>query len=220
MPSGFILKRDAKKLADEKKAIMDQFTLEDLIEKERAALSSQNLTKVTLESFMGWKKRKLIEKKNALKKDQDKKLKEFKAGNKIGVSVLLIVILTLVDCILIGVIFTTLQLSGRDMFTFNPELANEANMYEGDEDGVSYAPGDDDDEDGGDDQIVTNDLSDANFYNEYFKIGEGEEEDGASAVVPDVSRVKISEDGAGPSVPIDEELFDDELFDDDDEEVD
>ncbi len=96
-------------------------------------------------------------------------------------------------------------------------------MYEGDEDGVSYAPGDDDDEEREDQAIVTNDLSDANFYNEYFKIGEGEgeEEEGASAVVPDISKVRIG-DGPGPSgsVPIDEELFDDELFDDDDEEVD
>lgn len=81
-----MLKKDAKKLAEEAKKLRDEFTLEDLIEKERAALSSQNLTKVTAESFMGWKKRKLTEKMNLAKKDQEKKLKEFKAGNKIGVT--------------------------------------------------------------------------------------------------------------------------------------
>lgn len=57
LPPGFILKRDAKKLAEETKKLRDEFTLEDLIEKERAALGSQNLTRVTLETFMMWKVR-------------------------------------------------------------------------------------------------------------------------------------------------------------------
>lgn len=193
LPPGFLLKKDAKKMAEEAKKLRDEFTLEDLIEKERAALNSQNLTKVTLESFMMWKKRKLTEKKDALRKDQEKKLKEFKAGNKIG-------------------------LSGRDMFTFNPELANEAGMYdEEDGDTFSYQPSTEDGEEEESDQIVTNDLSDINYYTEYFKIDDDE-----NGVVPDVSSLKINDVGgaaAGPSsVPIDEDLFnDDELFDDEDE---
>jgi len=195
LPPGFILKRDAKKLAEETKKLRDEFTLEDLIEKERAALNSNTLTKVTLESFMMWKRRKLTEKKEALQKDQDKKLKEFKAGNKIG-------------------------LSGRDMFTFNPELANEAEMYDDEGDDTVAYQHSTDDGDEENDQVVTNDLSDINYYTEYFnKI----DDDDKKAAVPDVGSLKINDVGgaaAGPSssVPIDEDLFnDDELFDDEED---
>jgi hypothetical protein len=196
LPPGFVLKRDAKKMAEEAKKLRDEFTLEDLIEKERAALSSDKMTKVTLESFIIWKKRKLSEKKDALKKDQEKKLKEFKAGNKIG-------------------------LSGRDMFTFNPELANEAGMYDDDEGDTAFSyqrSNEDGDEENDDDQLVTNDLSDMNYYTEYLM----DDDEDKNGVVPDVSSLKLNDAGgaAGPSssVPIDEDLFnDDELFDDDDE---
>lgn len=82
-------------------------TLEDLIEKERAALGPKQ-TKVTLETFLAWKKRKIEEKKDQLKKDEDKKRSEYKAGRQAG-------------------------LSGREMFSFNPELANYNDMDEGDE---------------------------------------------------------------------------------------
>ena len=41
-------------------------TLEELVESERAALGT-NLTPVTLVSFMAWKKKKLAEKRAALK---------------------------------------------------------------------------------------------------------------------------------------------------------
>ncbi len=41
-------------------------TLEELVESERAALGTA-LTPVTLETFMAWKKRKLTEKRAALK---------------------------------------------------------------------------------------------------------------------------------------------------------
>lgn len=53
LPPGFVLKKDKKK--DEKKS---EITLEELIEKERAALGPHQ-TKVTLESFLAWKKRKI-----------------------------------------------------------------------------------------------------------------------------------------------------------------
>lgn len=58
LPSGFVLKKDKKKLDDKK----NEISLVDLIERERAALGS-NQTKITLETFIAWKKRKLQEKK-------------------------------------------------------------------------------------------------------------------------------------------------------------
>lgn len=53
LPPGFTLKKDKKK--DDKR---DEISLEDLIEKERAALGPKQ-TKVTLETFLAWKKRKI-----------------------------------------------------------------------------------------------------------------------------------------------------------------
>ncbi|CAG2065080.1 unnamed protein product, partial [Timema podura] len=78
LPPGFVLKKDRKK--EEKK---DDISLEDLIERERAALGSK-LTKVTLETFIAWKKRKLKEKKDAALKEEEKKRNDFKAGKQIG----------------------------------------------------------------------------------------------------------------------------------------
>jgi len=92
LPPGFMLKKDKVKL------MKDEISLEDLVERERAALSSGNLTKVTLVSFIAWKKRKISEKKETLRKDEDKKRVDFKAGRHVG-------------------------LSGREMFTFNPAMA-------------------------------------------------------------------------------------------------
>lgn len=76
-----MLKRDKKK--EDKK---DEITIEELVERERAALSTKNLTKVTLESMTAWKKRKLKEKRDALAKDEEKKRSDYKAGRQNGVS--------------------------------------------------------------------------------------------------------------------------------------
>lgn len=81
LPPGFVLKKDKKK-----EEIGDKLTLEDLVEKERASLSSKNLTKVTLESFLKWKERKRKEKIAKHKADQDKKKADFKAGRALGVT--------------------------------------------------------------------------------------------------------------------------------------
>lgn len=80
LPPGFILKKDQKK--DEKK---DELSIEELVERERAALGT-NLTKVTLETMIAWKKRKLKEKKEALIKEEERKRNDYKAGKNIGVS--------------------------------------------------------------------------------------------------------------------------------------
>lgn len=42
-------------------------------------------TRVTLESFLAWKKRKVREKKDAIIKDEEKKRTDYKAGRQIGV---------------------------------------------------------------------------------------------------------------------------------------
>lgn len=101
LPPGYVLKKDKKK--EDKK---DEISLEELIESERASLGV-GTTKVTLETFLAWKKRKIEEKRQVAMEDEKKKLKDFKAGKQFGIS-------------------------GREMFSFNPDLVNDA-MDEGDE---------------------------------------------------------------------------------------
>ena len=80
LPPGFVLKKDKKK--EDKK---DEISIEELVERERAALGT-NLTKVTLETMTAWKKRKLKEKKEQLLKEEEKKRNDYKAGRQVGVS--------------------------------------------------------------------------------------------------------------------------------------
>jgi len=101
LPPGYILKKDRKRMEKQKEDI----SLEDLIERERAALG-HNTTRVTLETFLAWKKKKLKEREAAVKKDTDKKKKKFDKGHESG-------------------------LTGVEMFTFNPEL--EGDMEDGDD---------------------------------------------------------------------------------------
>ncbi|XP_061193130.1 zinc finger CCCH domain-containing protein 15-like [Saccostrea echinata] len=94
LPPGFVLKKDQKK---EEKG--ETITIEELIEKERAALGG-GTTKVTLESFLKWKERKRKEKIEQAKAAQEKKRADYKAGKAFGIS-------------------------GREMFEFNPDLVGE-----------------------------------------------------------------------------------------------
>lgn len=72
--------------------------MEELIEEKRAELSKRSdLTKVTLQTFVQWKKRKLKEKALAEKRDSKKKKDDYLAGGKMG-------------------------LSGREMFMFDPKM--------------------------------------------------------------------------------------------------
>ncbi|XP_012166294.3 zinc finger CCCH domain-containing protein 15 homolog [Bombus affinis] len=107
LPPGFVLKKDKKK--EDKK---DEISLEDLIETERANLGA-NQTKITLETFLAWKKRKLKEKKEQALKDEEKRRNDYKAGRQVGIS-------------------------GREMFYFNPELAAGDGIDDGDEAISSY----------------------------------------------------------------------------------
>ncbi|KAJ6665168.1 hypothetical protein lerEdw1_004216, partial [Lerista edwardsae] len=93
LPPGFVLKKDKKK--EEKE---EEVSLEDLIEKERAALGA-NVTKITLESFLAWKKRKRQEKISKAEQDMERRKADFKAGK-------------------------ALVISGREVFEFRPELVD------------------------------------------------------------------------------------------------
>ncbi|XP_072837359.1 zinc finger CCCH domain-containing protein 15 [Pogona vitticeps] len=122
LPPGFVLKKDKKK--EEKE---EEISLEDLIEKERAALGA-NVTKITLESFLAWKKRKRQEKINKAEQDMERRKADFKAGK-------------------------ALVISGREVFEFRPELVD-ADDEEADD--THYIQGTGEDE--VDEQVCVNDV--------------------------------------------------------------
>jgi len=77
----------------------DELTLEELIDIERKKLGP-NTTRVTLETFTAWKNKKIKDKKDKLIEVTKKKKKDFKQGRLLG-------------------------FSGREMFAYKPELADE-----------------------------------------------------------------------------------------------
>ncbi|KAL1235323.1 Zinc finger CCCH domain-containing protein [Trichinella spiralis] len=97
IPPGYILKKDRAKLEEQKKS--DDITLEELIEKERAALGD-NLVRVTLQTFLKWKERKRKERCMQRVAEEKRKRNAYKAGKDV-------------------------VLSGRELFTFNPDLINQ-----------------------------------------------------------------------------------------------
>ncbi|XP_028279930.1 zinc finger CCCH domain-containing protein 15 [Parambassis ranga] len=94
LPPGFVLKKDKKK--EEKD---EEISLEELIENERAALGP-DVTRITLETFLAWKKRKRQEKVDKAREEMEKKKADFKAGK-------------------------SLVVSGREVFEFRPELVDD-----------------------------------------------------------------------------------------------
>ncbi|KAM9345318.1 zinc finger CCCH domain-containing protein 15 [Symphorus nematophorus] len=94
LPPGFVLKKDKKK--EEKE---EEISLEELIENERAALGA-DVTRITLETFLAWKKRKRQEKVDKAREEMEKKKADFKAGK-------------------------SLVVSGREVFEFRPELVDD-----------------------------------------------------------------------------------------------
>ena len=75
--------------------------MEELVETKRAELSARSdLTPVTLETFVKWKKRKLREKAEKVKKEDSKKKDKAKSGQTSG-------------------------LSGRELFSYNPAMVGE-----------------------------------------------------------------------------------------------
>lgn len=95
LPVGFVLKKDKKN--EEKNE--EEISLEDLIETERSLLGA-NVTRITLETFLAWKKRKRQEKLAKAEQDMERKKADFKAGRALGVS-------------------------GREVFEFRPELVDD-----------------------------------------------------------------------------------------------
>jgi len=173
LPPGFQLKKDKKK--EEKK---DEISLEDLIERERAALG-HNQTKVTLASFLAWKKRKLREKEESNTKENAKKKEAYKAGRSVGIS-------------------------GREMFTFNPDMAQDDNFDEGDEAfDTANLPNDNEH---GEDPSMFVELN----LEELLNSGLAAEEPGTKAPESREFQVPESLDEAAGGVPIDENLFADE----------
>lgn len=59
LPMGYVLKRDKGKTDDDGE---DKLTLEETIEEDRAALPSEGLIPVTLESFTEWKRQRALKK--------------------------------------------------------------------------------------------------------------------------------------------------------------
>lgn len=74
-----------------------------------------------MESFLAWKKRKIQEKKDRLAKEEDQKKKDYKSGKQFG-------------------------LSGKEMFSFNPDLADDGPVEDGDAVFDSYDREEDDDD--------------------------------------------------------------------------
>ncbi|KAM3862676.1 zinc finger CCCH domain-containing protein 15 [Diretmus argenteus] len=114
LPPGFVLKKDKKKEEKEDERI----SLEELIENERAALGP-NVTRITLETFLAWKKMKRQEKVERALEDMEKKKADFKAGRSLGVS-------------------------GREVFEFRPELVDDDDA---EADDTGYTEEDDNEED-------------------------------------------------------------------------
>lgn len=75
----------------------EDISLEDLIERERAALGLET-TKITLETFLAWKKRKLRDKEEAEQKKRDKKRSDYKSGKEGGVSLMFLSLSQLAVC--------------------------------------------------------------------------------------------------------------------------
>jgi hypothetical protein len=113
LPPGFQLKGDKSK-----EDSAEKISMEMLVEKERAALG-KNVTPITLTSFLAWKKRKIAEKKEELRKKEDKKQSDLKRGFMNGIT-------------------------GRDLFTFNPDLITNDDEEAGDD--IDYRKRADDDE--------------------------------------------------------------------------
>lgn len=122
LPPGYVLKKDRVKFEQQNKG--DEITLEELVEKERAALG-HDLPKITLESFLAWKQRKRKQQAEKRSQDERRKRAEYKQGKQTG-------------------------LSGRELFTFNPDLIAQDDE-EADDDRYSVHSSDDEEgsEEGG-----------------------------------------------------------------------
>ncbi|CAB3408994.1 unnamed protein product [Caenorhabditis bovis] len=104
LPEGYVLKKDREAMKTQKE---EEISIEELVEKERAALSSKNLTKITLQTFVAWKKKKLRERKQKEEDELKAKKDKIKSGKHNG-------------------------MSGRDLFLFDATLVNNDDDEAGD----------------------------------------------------------------------------------------
>ncbi|GAB1604917.1 hypothetical protein Ahia01_000773300 [Argonauta hians] len=189
LPAGFMLKKDQKML--EKK---EQISLEELIEKERAALLHAG-TKITLQTFLEWKERKKKQKLAALHQETEKKKAEFKAGRTVGIS-------------------------GREMFEFNPDLITQDD--EGAED-FDYSRTDSDGEDESYNGPVNDVNMELYVATENDNSGGTRVEDirkkTEDGKLCEATALMVN-GGAESNVQIDEDLFDDEDLDQLDDDLD
>ncbi|XP_031695768.1 zinc finger CCCH domain-containing protein 15 [Anarrhichthys ocellatus] len=116
LPPGFVLKKDKKKEEKEEEKI----SLEELIENERAALGV-NVTRITLDTFLAWKKRKRQDKIDKAMVEMERKKADFKSGK-------------------------SLVVSGREVFEFRPDLIDEDDDEAADTQYVSEDDEEDDEE--------------------------------------------------------------------------
>ncbi|XP_055544182.1 zinc finger CCCH domain-containing protein 15 homolog [Wyeomyia smithii] len=209
LPPGYVLKKDKKKM----EASKEEISLVDLIETERAALGP-NQTRVTLETFLAWKKRKIQEKKQRELDEEERKRKDFKAGRQNG-------------------------LSGREMFSFNPDLVD-FGMDEGEDAIDNYGRNEDEDDTVEYKELDLNMLSlsikevdntgtvaDTDRWEKMKVSQQTAITNGTSSDEPSVD-ASAAAGGVADAAPINENLFldedlegiDDELSDDDDDDDD
>lgn len=160
---------------DQKKDKKDEISIEELVERERAKLGYE-LPRINLSTFLEWKYRKIEEKKAKLADDIDKKRTDFKAGRNVG-------------------------LSGREMFTFNPNLISEEDMEDGEATFDSRIREDGEEED----------VQEINLENLAVEV------DGSGTVVDRNGRQFQVSDAFASASALPPEDFDEDLFDDEED---
>ncbi|GAA5946591.1 hypothetical protein JCM3765_000311 [Sporobolomyces pararoseus] len=106
LPPGFVLKSQKKKEEEDSKN--QEISLEEFLEVERHKLDPKKLTPLTPESFAEWKKTRLSKKEAESQALQSAKSATYAAGKQVG-------------------------MSGRDLFTFNPDLGGDSDDDEDDQ---------------------------------------------------------------------------------------
>jgi len=186
LPKGFVLKKDRKRMEKER----EEISIEDLIEKERGNLDTAKLTKVNIQTFVAWKKKKLKEKDMEEKKSTAKKERDMKSGKTGG-------------------------MSGREMFMFNPSMVSTHVEGEDDEEGGEFDLGMRDNDD--DPAVKVHEIKfdaygimdDGLDDSTDVQLARAAAENGGAAAA-----------AASSAVEVDEDLFDDEDLDELEEDMD
>ena len=196
LPPGFVLKRDKMKKEQDEATI----SLEELVETERTKLDQSKLTKITLQTFVAWKKKKLKERAASEKKENLKKKKDFKDTG------------------------ATLGMSGRDMFMMDPNILSK-NQVDDDEDGGDFDLTREQPEDDGV-KVISWFSCLSHFLIILLQVHEikfdayGIMDDGLDDATDVQLAREAAETGGAAAVAVDEDLFDDEDLDDLEDELD